>query len=73
VRTGHDASESSSSGEKSNGGHKKSRAWLLVVTAGIAVGVACLIVCGLGVGRKLFIRDKHKETVLHHHHVYPRL
>ena len=57
------------------GNPRKGRAWILVVAAGIAVAVACLIFCGLGVGRRLFIREKHKETVirphpgtLHHHH-----
>ena len=76
IRSGQEMSGSTSdnnTSDRSNGGgHKKGRAWLLVVAAGIAVGVACLIVCGLGVGRRLFIRDKHKETVIHHH-VYPRL
>lgn len=48
----------------SSGGHKKGRAWLLIVAAGIAVGVACLIVCFLGVGRRLFIREKHKQSTV---------
>lgn len=78
VRQGQDAmagsaasdSESSTNGQ-SNG--KKGRAWLLVVAAGIAVGVACLIVCGLGIGRRLFIIDKSNKdsmvsTSTHHHH-----
>lgn len=78
VRQGQDAmagsaasdSESSTNGQ-SNG--KKGRAWLLVVAAGIAVGVACLIVCGLGIGRRLFIIDKSNKdsmvssSTLHHH------
>lgn len=82
VRQGQDAmagsaasdSESSTNGQ-SNG--KKGRAWLLVVAAGIAVGVACLIVCGLGIGRRLFIIDKsNKDTMVststhHHHHLHP--
>lgn len=46
------------------GGQKKGRAWLLIVAAGIAVGVACLIVCFLGVGRRLFIREKHKQSTV---------
>ena len=66
-------SESSTNGQ-ANG--KKGRAWLLVVAAGIAVGVACLIVCGLGIGRRLFIIDKsNKDTMVstsaHHHHHHP--
>ena len=65
------------SGDSGTGGggseratRRAGRAWLLVVAAGIAVGVACLIVCGLGVGRRLFVREKHKETVIHS---YPRI
>lgn len=64
---------SGDTGSASDRSARKGRAWLLVVAAGIAVGVACLIVCGLGVGRRLFIRDKHKprlETVIH---TYPRI
>lgn len=65
-----DSESSGTNGGQSNG--KKGRAWLLVVAAGIAVGVACLIVCGLGIGRRLFIIDKSKDgtmvTTHHHHH-----
>lgn len=82
VRQGQDAmagsaasdSESSTNGQSSG---KRGRAWLLVVAAGIAVGVACLIVCGLGIGRRLFIIDKsNKDTMVststhHHHHLHP--
>lgn len=57
-------------GSGSDRSARKGRAWVLVVAAGIAVGVACLIVCGLGVGRRLFIREKHKATVIHN---YPRI
>lgn len=63
-------SGASDPGSGSDRAARKGRAWLLVVAAGIAVGVACLIVCGLGVGRRLFIREKHKETVIHN---YPRI
>lgn len=54
----------STSSPGGNGGHRKGRAWLLIVAAGIAVGVACLIVCFLGVGRRLFIREKHKQSTV---------
>ena len=61
------ASDQGSSSDRST---RKGRAWLLVVAAIVAVGVACLIFCGLGFGRRLFIREKHKETVIHN---YPRI
>lgn len=51
---------------------RRGRAWLLVVAAGIAVGVACLIVCGLGLGRRfLVIQKTPKETMIHT--INPRL
>ena len=62
--TGNDPVDRGSAGGAGGGGHRKGRAWLLIVAAGIAVGVACLIVCFLGVGRRLFIREKHKQSTV---------
>jgi hypothetical protein len=67
VKHGREDAISGASEPGSERSGRKGRAWLLVVAAGIAVGVACLIVCGLGVGRRLFIREKHKETVIHNY------
>ena len=69
----HQGSDAISGESESSSGPtaRRGRAWLLVVAAGIAVGVACLIVCGLGLGRRFLVVETPKETMIHT--INPRL